>query len=317
MPVVLDTPASVLHHAEAATATIEIACLNNLGDAGLESGERQIVDLLTAAAGARIVRLRFFSLPSIERGPRASSRLADRYTDFADLMRSRVDGLIVTGCEPRAASLSDEPFWPGLTEVIDWAEHNTRSTIWSCLAAHAAVLHLDGIHRRRLPEKCSGVFAVERCREHPLLAGVRGTPVVPHSRHNDLAEPDLVAAGYDVLTRSSAIGVDAFVKRWRSLFVYLQGHPEYDPDALRREYRRDVTCYLGGTLMTYPALPRGYFDDDGERAMMAFEMRALQRRDPELVLSFPDGASLRPWRRSLPLALFQNWLTHLERPTGV
>ena len=46
--------------------------------------------------------------------------------------------------------LIDEPYWASLTQLIDWAEHNTHSSVWSCLAAHAAVLRIDGIRRRRL-----------------------------------------------------------------------------------------------------------------------------------------------------------------------
>ncbi len=81
-----------------------------------------------------------------------------RYADIADLGRLHIDGLIVTGAEPIAATLPEEPFWNDLTAIIDWAEANTRSAIWSCLAAHAAVLHLDGIERQRLDAKCSGIY---------------------------------------------------------------------------------------------------------------------------------------------------------------
>ena len=318
MPLVLDTPrsgkASLADRGPGSdSATIEIACLNNLGDAGLETGERQIVNLLTDAAGAQVVRLRFFSLPTIERGVRARARMDAHYTDFADLMQSRVDGLIVTGCEPRANRLPDEPFWQSLTNVIDWAEHNTKSTIWSCLAAHAAVLHLDGVQRRPLAEKCTGIFRVDRLRDHPLTTGIRGTLHVPHSRYNGLAEEDLAAAGYEIVTRSAEVGVDLFVKQWRSLFVYLQGHPEYDTDALRREYRRDVVRYLDGTIVTYPRMPENYFGADMERAMTAFEMRARQERNPDLGLSFPNGADQRPWRRAFAQGLFRNWLKLIGR----
>jgi len=45
-------------------------------------------------------------------------------------------------------------------ELIDWAEGGTISTLFSCLAAHAAVLQLDNIVRRPLPKKLSGVFPV-------------------------------------------------------------------------------------------------------------------------------------------------------------
>ena len=63
---------------------------------------------------------------------------------------TRLDGLIVTGTEPKSKNLDDEPYWAALPQVIDWAREHTHSTIWSCLAAHAAVLHTDGIERRPL-----------------------------------------------------------------------------------------------------------------------------------------------------------------------
>src|SRR6266705_1615555 len=75
------------------------------------------------------------------------------------------DALIVTGTEPIAARLADEPYWRRLVELITWAEEHAVASIWSCLAAHAVVESIDGIQRRRLAEKRCGVFA------HDILAG--------------------------------------------------------------------------------------------------------------------------------------------------
>ena len=50
------------------------------------------------------------------------------------------------------------PTGPTLASVLDWAERNTVSTILSCLAAHAGVLHSDGIDRHPLSDKQFGVF---------------------------------------------------------------------------------------------------------------------------------------------------------------
>ncbi len=314
MPLILNAPGVTSQPPPPDTATTEIALLNNLGDAGLERGERQIIDLLAETSGSRLVRLRFFSLPSLVRGKQARARMSGRYTPFADLMQSRVDGLIVTGCEPRARFLPEEAFWSGLTEVIDWAEHNTRSTIWSCLAAHAAVLHLDGIARQPLQEKCTGVFNVERACEHPLTMEARGPLHVPHSRWNGLIEDDLVGSGYRVLTRSPVAGVDSFIKRWRSLFVYLQGHPEYDSEALGREYRRDVARFLAAEARTYPTMPRDYYNPDTEALLRAFLDDAQRAQRPALADALPTlpGTVHRPWRRGFATALFRNWLTYLQ-----
>ncbi|MCX8254331.1 Homoserine O-succinyltransferase [Beijerinckiaceae bacterium RH AL1] len=313
MPLVVAAPNAPRSADAAGPATIEIALLNNLGDGGFKGGERQFVDILREAAGPDPVRLRLFSLPGIARGAAARSHIEASYTPYAELMQSRVDGLIVTGCEPRAARLADEPVWGALTEVVDWAEHNTRSTIWSCFAAHAAVLHLDGIERQPLGRKLSGHFSVERAAEHPLLQGVPDPLRVAHSRWNGLDEVALTAAGYEIVTRSDEVGVDLFVKRWRSLFVYLQGHPEYHESALRGEYRRDVMRFLDGTTATYPDLPRHYFSQATEAALSAFE--AAAKRDPTTDAAFPlkgRDSGPRRWPRAFAVGLFRNWLRELR-----
>ena len=67
---------------------------------------------------------------------------------------------------------------------------------------------------------------------------------VPHSRYNELPEEALISRGYRVLSRSSQTGADLFVGNRDSLDVFFQGHPEYEPDTLLREYRRDVGRFL-------------------------------------------------------------------------
>lgn len=296
-------------------AVIEIGLINNYSDAGLASGDRQIIELLSRAADRQTVRLHFFSLPTIERGPAAITHIASRYTEFSSLRQTRLDGLIVTGCEPKMARLPEEQFWPQLVEVMDWAEHNTRSTVFSCLAAHAAVLHFDGIERRRLARKRTGLYPVRKVMAHPLLAQVGAAPRVPHSRYNDLDAAALIDAGYDILTRGPEVGVDVFIKSWRSLFVFLQGHPEYDDGALRREYKRDVLRFLDGTSDTYPDIPVGSFDKAMEERLRVFAAKARRDRDPGLITAMPeDTQAPRHAARHHEFAttLFRNWLDYLH-----
>jgi len=306
--------ADVSRH-EAPATCLDIGLLNNMPDAALRATERQFIDLIAASAGDRIVRLHFLTLSEIARGEAESARLRAAYTDFRELRGHRLDGLIVTGCEPRAERLTDEPYWNSLADVVDWAEHNTISTIWSCLAAHAAVLHLDGIERRRLTDKRSGVFDCYPVAEDPILAHAPASLAVSHSRWNDLREPELAAHGYRVLTRSPAAGVDIFAKQWRSLFLFFQGHPEYSPDALMREYRRDVGRYLRGESERYPAIPVGYFRRQLETELAAFAAAARTNRDPVLLDRFPGDAALRSGLiRSESLAgvtVVRNWLGYL------
>jgi homoserine O-succinyltransferase len=299
----------------ARSSCVEIGLINNMADVALRSTERQFIDLLTAASGEGTVRLHFFTLPGFARGNAAAAHLRAAYANIRTLKTTKLDGLIVTGCEPRTERLSEEPYWQHLTDVIDWAEHNTASTIWSCLAAHAAVLHLDGVERHRLAKKCSGVFECAPVADHPLLANVPAPLRFPHSRWNELSERELTAHGYHVLTRSPVAGVDIFTKRWQSLFVFLQGHPEYSADALMREYRRDVSRFLRGESERYPGMPIGYFDTPTEARLAAFAADAAADRDPSLLVRFPTDAALGAGliQRHFPsgVRLIANWLAYL------
>lgn len=159
------------------------------------------------------------------RSPEAKWHVESEYSDLADLKRRKFDGLIVTGAEPVAPELDQEPYWRDLTELIDWAKTNTRSTIWSCLAAHAAVLHLDRIGRLRLPTKCHGIFDCEPVANDALTRAAPAPFKVSHSRLNEVAESDLTRAGYQVLTRSAQAGVDVFVRQYASRFVFFRAIP--------------------------------------------------------------------------------------------
>ena len=77
------------------------------------------------------VRIRLFALPGVPRGDSARRYIAGNYADIAELWNQRVDGLIVTGTEPRHQKLSAEPYWASFTKLVDWAERTTTATVWS------------------------------------------------------------------------------------------------------------------------------------------------------------------------------------------
>ncbi len=290
---------------------LRLGLINNMADAALEATERQFSSLLSDAAKGLEVDLRFFHLPAIERGASAREMMRGRYASVDRLPGSRLDGLIVTGAEPRTEKLTDETYWPSLAGVIDWAQSGTISAVWSCLAAHAAVLRLDGVARGPLERKLSGVFLFETDRDHPLLAGAPVRVRTPHSRLNGLAEADLLAHGYRVLNRSAQAGVDAFVRDDRSLF--LQGHPEYEPDSLAREYRRDIARFLAGEGRA-PRPPSNYFDSATEEALSALTSRSPSQPHlaPEFDVLIRSAELSHSWR-PYAVQLFANWLAGINR----
>jgi homoserine O-succinyltransferase len=293
---------------------VVIGLVNNMPDAALRRTEGQFRALLGGTPPGPSILVRSYYLPNVPRSDRAKMYLEEFHEPVTSLFDNPVDGLIVTGAEPRAPLLTEEPYWNSLTRLVDWAAENTVSTIWSCLAAHAAVLHLDGIQRYRVGGKLSGVFECRKVDPHPLLAGIPASWHVPHSRYNGLAESRLTALGYQILSASDGAGADVFVRQRSSLFVFLQGHPEYVRFALFREYRRDVTRFLTGERDVYPEIPAGYFDDDTAIEMAAFRQRAERNRGPDMLQSLPpdiNGVNIRHAWHQTAVAIFANWVSHL------
>jgi len=294
---------------------IRIALVNNMPDAALEDTEEQFFELLDSAADGLPVQIKLFSLPNIVRSERAQQHLDEFCVSSTELLKQRFDGVIVTGTEPRQPDLRKEPYWNSLADVLDWAEENSSSTVLSCLAAHAGVLHSDGIGRTPLGEKRFGVFEHRKVSGHLLTHGLT-TPVrMPHSRWNEVREEALTAAGYTVLTKSDIAGVDLFVKeKKKSLFVHFQGHPEYVVDTLHKEYRRDVKRYLRRERETYPLVPHEYFDAEATRLLEEFRESAISRRQEGIMETFPEAdvtdTLQNSWRSSAG-SIYHNWIVYL------
>lgn len=292
---------------------VVIGLVNNMPDSALRTTELQFRSLLSVASGNVPVCLRLFYLPERPREGGDRSLVDHGYEEISELWAAQLDGLIVTGTVPRAAALVDEPYWPTLTKLVDWAEVNTFSTIWSCLAAHAAVLHMDGIDRRALGEKLSGIFDCRKAENHTILVGVPSRWRLPHSRYNGLSEEALASGGYRLLSRSPEAGADMFVKHRKSLFIFFQGHPEYDGAALLREYRRDSRRFLTGKRTNYPEMPCNYFDDETRTAFAEFRGQAVKNPGIDLLTNFPEVREERlvnAWHK-FAVQIYANWLSYL------
>jgi homoserine O-succinyltransferase/O-acetyltransferase len=295
-----------------APGQIVVGLVNNMPDSALEATAAQFSRLLRAAAGPLQVQLRFCYLPEVPRAPDVREHVSRAYWHIDEVLDGSLDGLIVTGMEPKAAHLTEEPYWGRFEQLLEWAETHTFSSIWSCLAAHAAAQKLDGIERRRLGEKLFGVFDHDVLRGHPLVQGV-GVPFpTPHSRWNELPVAALRAAGYTIITSSPETGADLVAKQSRSLLVFFQGHPEYEETTLLKEYRRDVGRFLRGQQPSYPGEPRGYFSAQASALLEDFRRRALAAPAAELLTSFPmDAVSscLQNTWGAAAVGIYRNWLS--------
>jgi homoserine O-succinyltransferase len=192
--------------------------------------------------------------------------MAGFYEDAGFLEAANLDALIVTGGAPDEDYLRCEPYWMELAQLIDWAETGTISTLFSGLAASAAVLRMGGVTHHPLQKPLLGVYGSVRAEDDPLFFNSAQSVPVPHIRHYDLAESELRAAGYRVLShldtrKDGGSQVDIFTRDTpgRSRFVFLQGHPEQDPGVLARLHLQAMERFHAGTGER-PALPENYFD---------------------------------------------------------
>src|ERR1700737_2245711 len=123
---------------------LDIGLINNMSDAALMSTERQLFDLLGEAAGRLFVRLHFYTMEATLRSDWGRDYVRRYYRGTDDLLNGSLDGVILTGAEPRAPSLTEEQYGTTFVQIVDWARDTTLSSVYTCLAVHGAVLHMDG-----------------------------------------------------------------------------------------------------------------------------------------------------------------------------
>jgi len=288
-----------------APASLLVGLVNNMPVAAKRATTDQFTDLLAAAAETARMTIRFFGI---------ENDASQAENTLRQLRQLRPDALIVTGDEPRRAAMVDEPLWPCLSRLVDWAAENTISSVWSCMAAHAAVFRLHQIARKRMPQKLSGMYECSAATDHPLLANFPARWMVPHSRFNYVDQTELSAKGYAVLSHAPRVGADCFIKQaGDSLFLMLQGHPEYAPDSLFREYRRDVRRYLTGESEFYPEMPENYFDKMTARKLAKLREQAHRSPSTRLLASVYAvfAAAAIPAHPSPAKQLYANWLSYL------
>ena len=167
-------------------------------------------------------------------------------------------------------------------------------------------------HFLKLLEAAAGDYLVRVTPDcHPVTAHAFGSRI---RASNDVPEPALMTAGYKVLARSAEAGVDLFIKQGRTLSVFFQGHPEYQPDTLLREYRRDVGRFLRGEQAAHPALPASCLPEDTARALLRFRDRAVGERRAALIDEFPAVLPAARWTQCQPLTItiYRNWLSFVS-----
>lgn len=190
------------------------------------------------------------------------------YKTLDDVKGQRFDGLIITGAPVERMPFEEVDYWSELCQVFEWSKTNVYSTFHICWGAQAGLYYHYGISKYDLPEKMFGIFphTVEQP-FHQLLRGFDELFYVPHSRHTEVREEDILKhPELEILTRSEESGVHIVADRSGRQF-FVTGHSEYDRDTLAAEYFRDLKKGLPIHI------PAHYFEDDDPKKSPKFIWR--------------------------------------------
>ncbi len=285
---------------------LEVAFVNNMPPSAFAAAERQFLGLVAETAPVPVSCRRFVVS---EHSADFIDKPVPGYLGIENIYATTPDAVIVTGGAPHPGPTEDEPSWEEMAKLLEWACDTATVVVASCLAAHAALALFDGIDRRRLHQKQTGVL-LQAVRSHTLLT--EGLPTklhMPQSRFNDVPTELIQSAGYQIHLASVHFGWTVASKRvGHSELVLMQGHPEYDPSSLLFEYRRDVRHWLENGRGDIPRLPSGCAAPVDMGQLEDFHSAILAKAPVE----FPDfeliarraTASWRPHARRI----YRNWL---------
>ena len=164
------------------------------------------------------------------------------YVTHDDIKNERFDGMILTGAPVELLPFEEVDYWDELGRILDWARVNVYSLFAICWGAQAALYHYHGVPKHELPSKMFGVFPHKTLVPlHPLLRGMDGEFMAPHSRHTETRREDLERVKrpngkpfLQVLAESEDAGV-FLAADWDCRHFFATGHAEYDRDTLKSE----------------------------------------------------------------------------------
>lgn len=269
---------------------LHIGILNMMPDAALEATERQFLRLVGSCNRIAQFHVHLFTFAEIPRGDKARQHIDRYYMDFQSLKSEGVDAIILSGANPAQPRIEDEPFWNPLCEVIQWASENVCSVMCSCLATHAVVQQLWGIHRYKLTDKRWGVYSNRITSiTHPLTANINTRFDAPHSHVYEVNAGQFEEKGLRVLAKSKQADLHLAVSPDGFRFVFFQGHPEYDAVSLLKEYKREVVRFIEGIRSTYPIYPENYLYGEARELLEDYKHQVERAQGDYTDLpGFPD-----------------------------
>lgn len=181
------------------------------------------------------------------------------YLTLADVKARRFDGMVITGAPLEHISCEDTLYWEEFCQILKWSKTNVKSIFAGCWGAFAGVHRDHGVAKTNLPQKLSGIFALDCfAPEEPLFRGCGNPMLIPLSRATDMDLEDVKRAPELVLLASAKNGSPVFLKSKDNQYIYCTGHPEYEQTRLAMEYARDS----GKEKAWITHIPQNYFPEN-------------------------------------------------------
>ncbi len=153
---------------------------------------------------------------------------------------AQMDGFIVTGAPIEDVEYDEVDYINELRGLFACLDKNDIEQLYVCWGAMAAANYFYGIDKMQLSEKYFGVFPNNAFADSDLMRGLALDFMAPHARYADVnvkqvdEHPDLD------FTAKSKRG-DAFLfEAKQKPQSFLLAHLEYGPDALQKEYEREL-----------------------------------------------------------------------------
>jgi homoserine O-succinyltransferase len=179
------------------------------------------------------------------------------YRSFEDMRNEKFDGMIITGAPVEQLDFEAVNYWNEITRIFAWARTHVTSTLYICWAAQAGLYYHYGVPKYPLEKKMFGIFPQRMLDASlPIFRGFDDVFMMPHSRHTELHEADILARPeLQLIADSADSGVSMVMARGGREF-FITGHLEYAPDTLDNEYKRDKD------IRDDVELPRNYYRDN-------------------------------------------------------
>jgi homoserine O-succinyltransferase/O-acetyltransferase len=168
------------------------------------------------------------------------------YVTFEEAVRRQpLDGLILTGAPVEEIPFEQVKYWSELHKILAYARRNVASTLGLCWGG-LALAKMMGVEKDRLKKKLFGVYSNRNLvREHRITGDTDDVFFCPQSRHSGIPDEWLEKARdagiVKLLSHSDQAGYSIFESTDGRYLAHL-GHPEYEPERLIFEYRRDASA---------------------------------------------------------------------------